>query len=159
MGKLKKTNAMRILDQSGIVYSMHSYDKKDGKIDGISVAEKIGKGADCVFKTLVAQGASAEIYVFVVPVSSELDLKKAAKASHEKKVHMIPVKDILKWTGYIRGGCSPVGMKKQYRTYIDDSAINHESILISPGQIELQNEMSPHDLKELVGGEFKNLTE
>ena len=107
-----KTNAMRILDTHNIEYNAIFYDSKDGRIDGISVAKKIGKGLKYVFKTLVAQGNSGGLYVFIIPVAEELDLKKAAKVSGEKKIEMIPVKDITKHTGYIRGGCSPIGMKK-----------------------------------------------
>ncbi|CCQ96219.1 conserved hypothetical protein [[Clostridium] ultunense Esp] len=109
-----KTNAMRILDTHNIEYKIITYDKKDGKIDGVSVAKKIGKEPKKVFKTLVARGSSGELYVFIIPVAEELDLKKAAKAAGEKKIEMIPAKDITKHTGYIRGGCSPIGMKKTY---------------------------------------------
>ncbi len=158
MSKMKKTNAMRILDQSKIPYHVHSYEKKDGKIDGISVAGKIGKEPQCVYKTLVAQGVSGTHYVFVVPVTGELDLKKAAKASGEKKVQMIPVKETLKWTGYIRGGCSPIGMKKQYQTWIDIAANGIETIIISAGQIGLQIELEPEHLRDLINGNFFELT-
>ena len=105
--KKLKTNAMRILDSKKVSYEMLSYESEDGKIDGISVAHKIGVDEKNVFKTLVAQGTSKELYVFVIPVAEELDLKNAAKIAGEKKVEMIAVKDILKYTGYIRGGCSP----------------------------------------------------
>jgi Cys-tRNA(Pro)/Cys-tRNA(Cys) deacylase len=155
---MKKTNVMRILDQSKIPYRVHSYDKKDGKIDGISVAEKIGREPQRVFKTLVAQGVSGSHYVFVVPVTSELNLKKAATASGEKKVQMIHVKEILKLTGYIRGGCSPIGMKKQYQTWIDKSATGLETVIISAGQIGLQIEIEPELLRALIDGEFFELT-
>ena len=105
--KKLKTNAMRILDSKKVPYEMLSYESEDGKIDGISVAHKIGVDEKNVFKTLVAQGTSKELYVFVIPVAEELDLKNAAKIAGEKKVEMIEVKDIMKYTGYIRGGCSP----------------------------------------------------
>src|SRR3954447_26824008 len=105
-----KTNAIRILDAKRIAYEVLTYENQDGKIDGVSVAGKIGRDLKEVYKTLVAQGASKSIYVYVIPVEAELDLKKAAKAAGEKNVEMIPVKDILRWTVYIRGGCSPIGM-------------------------------------------------
>ncbi|MGU8289558.1 aminoacyl-tRNA deacylase, partial [Clostridium perfringens] len=120
--KKLKTNAMRILDSKKVSYEMLSYESEDGKIDGISVAHKIGVDEKNVFKTLVAQGTSKELYVFVIPVAEELDLKNAAKIAGEKKVEMIAVKDIMKYTGYIRGGCSPIGLKRDYRTFIHESA-------------------------------------
>ncbi|MFL6556542.1 MAG: Cys-tRNA(Pro) deacylase, partial [Bacillus sp. (in: firmicutes)] len=125
-----KTNAMRILDAKKVSYEMLTYDNKDGKIDGVSVAEKVGKDPKVVYKTLVAQGASKNVFVFVIPVAEELDLKKAAKAAGEKNIEMLPVKDIQKWTGYIRGGCSPIGMKKEYKTFIDESAGAINSIIV-----------------------------
>lgn len=142
-----KTNAMRILDANKINYQMMTYENKDGKIDGLSVAGKIGRDPKSVYKTLVAQGSSKNLYVFVIPVAAELDLKKAAKAVGEKKVEMIHVKDIQKWTGYIRGGCSPIGMKKQYRTLIDQSAENLETIIVSGGKIGIQIELTVPDLQ------------
>lgn len=145
--KVSKTNAMRILDAKKIAYELITYESKDGKIDGVSVAGKINKDPKIVFKTLVAQGTSKNLYVFIVPVEDELDLKKAAKASNEKKIEMIPVKDIQKWTGYIRGGCSPIGMKKAYPTFIDESAQNSETIVVSGGKIGLQMELKVMDLQ------------
>jgi Cys-tRNA(Pro)/Cys-tRNA(Cys) deacylase len=133
-----KTNAMRILDAKKIKYEYITYENKDGKIDGISVAEKIGRDPVQVYKTLVGQGSSKNICVFIIPVAAELDLKKAAKAAGEKKVEMIPVKDIQKWTGYIRGGCSPIGMKKDYSTYIDIAAEKLDTIVVSGGKIGVQ---------------------
>src|SRR3954468_461620 len=138
-----KTNAMRILDAKKVEYDMLTYDNKDGKIDGISVAEKIGKDPKIVYKTLVAQGTSKNILVFVIPVAEELDLKKAAKAAGEKNIEMLPVKDIQKWTGYIRGGCSPIGMKKEYKTFIDESAGAINSIIVSAGKIGVQIVLDP----------------
>ncbi len=134
MAKSKKTNAERILDQAKIEYTALSYSLDDDKIDGISVADKIGKSHDVVFKTLVTQGQGRELYVFVVPVSGELDMKKAARACGEKKVEMIPVKDIQKHTGYIRGGCSPIGMKKKYKTFIHHSIKGNDEIIVSAGK-------------------------
>ena len=149
-----KTNAMRILDAKKVKYGMLTYDNKDGKIDGISVAEKIGKDAKTVYKTLVAQGTSKNIFVFVIPVAEELDLKKAAKAAGEKAIEMLPVKDIQKWTGYIRGGCSPVGMKKDYKTFLDESSRQLESMVVSAGKIGVQIVLSPSQLQEVTKAEF-----
>lgn len=137
---------MRILDKAGLTYEMYSYDPADGKIDGLSAAEKIGKEADSVFKTLVTIGTDKQIYVFVIPVAAELDLKKAAKAAGAKKLDMIPVKDIQKYTGYIRGGCSPIGMKKLYPTFLDVRTISRESIVVSAGKIGKQMELKTADL-------------
>ncbi len=149
-----KTNALRILDQKKIEYEMFQYDNRDGKIDGISVAEKVGQDYRLVFKTLVTSSGSGAIYVFVIPVDSELDLKKAAKVAGEKKIEMLPMKDIQKWTGYIRGGCSPVGMKKLYRTYIDESAENQDKIIVSAGKIGVQMKLKVEDLLAAVNGEL-----
>jgi Cys-tRNA(Pro)/Cys-tRNA(Cys) deacylase len=153
-----KTNAMRILDQKNIGYKMNTYDSKDGKIDGVSVAEKIGKDPSTVYKTLVCQGGSGNYYVFVIPVAEELDLKKAARAADEKKVEMIAVKDIQKVTGYIRGGCSPVGMKKEYRTFIDSSADSLENIIVSGGRIGTQIELKVEEFRGTVKAEIHDLT-
>ena len=152
--KKLKTNAMRILDSKKVSYEMLSYESEDGKIDGISVAHKIGVDEKNVFKTLVAQGTSKELYVFVIPVAEELDLKNAAKIAGEKKVEMIAVKDILKYTGYIRGGCSPIGMKKNYKTFIHESAEDLDFIIFSAGKIGHQIKMNPKDLVNVVEGEI-----
>ncbi|EOU1648188.1 Cys-tRNA(Pro) deacylase [Clostridium perfringens] len=152
--KKLKTNAMRILDSKKVLYEMLSYESEDGKIDGISVAHKIGVDEKNVFKTLVAQGTSKELYVFVIPVAEELDLKNAAKIAGEKKVEMIAVKDIMKYTGYIRGGCSPIGMKKNYKTFIHESAEDLDFIIFSAGKIGHQIKMNPKDLVSVVEGEF-----
>lgn len=145
-----KTNAMRILDAKKIRYDMLTYDNKDGKIDGVSVAEKIGKDPKEVYKTLVAQGTSRNVYVFIIPVLEELDLKKAAKAAGEKNIEMLPVKDIQKWTGYIRGGCSPIGMKKEYKTFIDEEAKLLDTIIVSGGKIGVQMVLDPVQLTEVT---------
>ncbi len=145
-----KTNAMRILDNYGIKYNIITYDSADGKIDGISVAQKIGKRSEEVFKTLVVQGNSGNIYVFIIPVAEELDLKKAAKITDEKKVDMLQVKDITKYTGYIRGGCSPIGMKKDYPTFIHESALNLETIVVSGGKVGVQMELSVDELQGIT---------
>ncbi|NGU70986.1 Cys-tRNA(Pro) deacylase [Clostridium perfringens] len=155
--KKLKTNAMRILDYKKVSYEMLSYESEDGKIDGISVAHKIGVDEKNVFKTLVAQGTSKELYVFVIPVAEELDLKNAAKIAGEKKVEMIAVKDILKYTGYIRGGCSPIGLKRDYRTFIHESAKGLDFIIVSAGKIGHQIKLNPNDLVEVVSGKFENL--
>ena len=152
-----KTNAMRILDSKKFDYKVINYDSKDGRIDGASVAEKIGKSEKFVYKTLVTQGVSKELYVLVIPVLEELDLKKVAKITGEKKVEMIPVKDITKYTGYIRGGCSPVGMKKQYRTFINDSAKELEYIVVSGGKVGIQIELSPDDLLNCIEATFQDI--
>ncbi|MDK0759081.1 Cys-tRNA(Pro) deacylase [Clostridium perfringens] len=152
--KKLKTNAMRILDSKKVSYEMLSYESEDGKIDGISVAHKIGVDEKNVFKTLVAQGTSKELYVFVIPVAEELDLKNAAKIAGEKKVEMIAVKDIMKYTGYIRGGCSPIGMKKNYKTFIHESAEDLDFIIFSAGKIGHQIKMNPKDLVNVVEGKF-----
>lgn len=141
-----KTNAMRILDKAGITYKTYSYDHSDGFIDGISVSEKMGQPVHKVFKTLVTKGASREHYVFVIPVAEELDLKAAAKIIGEKAVEMIKVADINKITGYIRGGCSPIGMKKEYKTVLDSSCELLDTLIISAGKIGFQIELSPKDL-------------
>jgi Cys-tRNA(Pro)/Cys-tRNA(Cys) deacylase len=145
-----KTNAMRILDAKKVHYEMLTYENKDGKIDGVSVAEKIGRNPKEVFKTLVAQGSSKNVFVFVIPVTEELDLKKAAKAAGEKNIEMLPVKDIQKWTGYIRGGCSPIGMKKEYKTFIDESSKSLESIIVSGGKIGVQMVLDPVELTDVT---------
>lgn len=155
--KQVKTNAMRILDSKKLPYEWHSYDNKDGKIDGISVANKINKDPKTVYKTLVTQGNNKEIFVFVVPVEGELDLKKAAKEAGEKKVEMIHVKDIQKLTGYIRGGCSPIGMKKQYPTFIDESAKAVETLIVSGGKIGLQIEIKAENLITATGARFADV--
>ncbi|WP_432666353.1 Cys-tRNA(Pro) deacylase [Wukongibacter baidiensis] len=157
MAKTKKTNAMRILDQKKITYNIFTYDKNDGKIDGISVAEKIDRAPELVYKTLVAQGNSKNIYVFVLPVAEELDLKKAAKISGAKKIEMIPVKEILKLTGYVRGGCSPMGMKKNYKTFVDSSASKIEKIIVSAGKIGAQIELEASELIEVTEAELVNI--
>lgn len=152
-----KTNAMRILDKNGVDYAVFSYPCKEA-IDGVTVAEKLSAPVDEVFKTLVTEGKSRNFYVFVVPSAKELDLKKAAACVGEKSVEMIAVKDINKVTGYIRGGCSPIGMKKQYATVFDISAREKEKIFVSAGKIGCQFRVSPEDLCNVTGGKFENIT-
>ncbi len=151
-----KTNAMRILDKHKISYELLTYEAKEA-VDGVTVASKIGKCTEEVFKTLVTRGASKEIYVFVVPVEKELDLKKAAKVVKEKKIEMIPVSEINKLTGYVRGGCSPVGMKKNYQTIIHESAKNLSSFVVSGGKIGLQIEVKPVDLVKVIPIQFDSI--
>lgn len=153
-----KTNVMRILDKQKIRYTPHFYDNKDGRIDGVAVAEKIGKPTDCVFKTLVTR-FERDFFVFVVPVAKELNLKKCARAVGKKTVEMIRVDEINKATGYIRGGCSPIGMKKQYVTVVDESALNCNTIIFSAGKIGTQVEMSPNDLEKVIPLTFQTITD
>lgn len=152
-----KTNAMRILDREKIPYEMMMYEADDGKIDGISVAAKIGRELEIVYKTLVAQGSSRAVYVFIIQVNAELDMKKAASVAGEKKIEMIAVKDIQKLTGYIRGGCSPVGMNKKYPTFIQAEAENQETIIVSGGKIGMQIEIKPNLLAEVTEAKFADI--
>lgn len=157
MAKEAKTNAMRFLDRNKISYTTHTYDCSDGKIDGLAVAEKLNQDREKVFKTLVTVGHSKNYFVYVIPVAEELDLKKCARAAEEKSVEMIHVKDINKITGYIRGGCSPLGMKKLFRTYVQESALNFDTIIFSGGRCGSQIEMNPKDLKNLIDCTFTDL--
>lgn len=154
-----KTNAMRILERENIHYVPHYYRSDDGLLDGVSVASKLNEPLEQVFKTLVTVGHSKNYYVFVIPVAKELHLKKAAQAVKEKSIQMIPVKDINKVTGYIRGGCSPIGMKKQYPTVFDQSCEVLPSIIVSGGKIGTQLELSPKDLIRAVHGMVAEITE
>jgi Cys-tRNA(Pro)/Cys-tRNA(Cys) deacylase len=156
MKKIPKTNVMRILDGAKLSYQSHSYDAKDGKIDGISMSEKLSVDPSIVYKTLVTVGASGEHYVFVIGVAHELDLKKAAAAVGEKSVHMVQVAELLGLTGYIRGGCSPVGMKKQFATVIDESACGKD-ILVSAGKIGVQVQVQAEELAGLIGAKFTSI--
>ena len=152
--KTTKTNAIRLLDQQSVPYSLHEYNVGDGQIDGVSVANKIGQPVEMVFKTLVASAGPGKVYVFLIPVDKELDLKAAAKSAGEKKVELIPVKDLLGLTGYIRGGCSPLGMKKLFPTFIDLSAKNLDEMIVSAGKIGMQIQLKPTDLIANTKGEF-----
>ncbi|MCM2675996.1 Cys-tRNA(Pro) deacylase [Alkalicoccobacillus plakortidis] len=145
-----KTNASRLLDQQNISYSILLYETKDGKIDGLSVAEKTDQNPDHVFKTLVTQGSSKQHYVFLVRVTDELHLKNAAKAVQEKQLTMIPVKDIQSTTGYMRGGCSPIAMKRTFPTILDESALHQNEIIISGGKIGVQLKLSVESLIQLT---------
>ncbi len=152
------TNAMRKLDTLHISYTEHQYDASDGHIDGVAVAAKCGLDPDQVFKTLVTQGNDRNFYVFVIPVREELDLKKCAKAAQVKSVEMIHVKDLLKTTGYIRGGCSPVGMKKEFSTFFDETMVLFDTVYVSGGRIGTQIEISPDDLMRVTNGTLTALT-
>ena len=156
MGEVK-TNAVRIVETHGAAYTLHTYPCKE-PLDGVSIAAKLGADVTVVFKTLVTQGKSGAYFVFVIPAAAELDLKKAARSVGEKAVAMIPVKDITKVTGYVRGGCSPVGMKKPYVTRIDESARAQAAIFVSAGRLGQQMELSPADLAGIAGAEFDELT-
>ena len=153
-----KTNAMRILDKAGISYKTHEYDHSDDFTDGVWVAKQLGQPEECVFKTLVCRGASKTFYVFVVPVSAELDLKAAARVTGEKFVEMIKVDEISKVTGYIRGGCSPLGMKREYETIVDESCILLDTMIVSAGKIGCQIELAPEDLITVTHGRIERLT-
>lgn len=152
-----KTNAMRILEKEKISYKVHEYPHGKDAVDGLSVASLLGQDPGAVFKTLVAEGASHEHYVFVVPVAHELSLKKCAQAVGEKSVSMIHVKDLLKITGYVRGGCSPVGMKKAYRTTFHQTALQFDTIMVSAGKIGWQIELSPHDLLRITNAQTADI--
>ena len=154
---MEKTNPMRILDKAGIPYEVHDY-TSSGAIAGADVAAAMGEDPEEVFKTLVTQGRSERYYVFVVPVDRELDLKKAAKAVGEKSIEMLKSKDLLPLTGYIHGGCSPVGMKKFFKTTIDSTAENCETFCISAGKIGYQVELSPRDLAKVIRYQMADLT-
>ena len=155
--KIIKTNVMRILDSNKITYDIVTYNSNDGKIDGISVAHKIGVDKSHVFKTLITQGTSKALYVFVIPVAEELNLKEAAILVGEKKLEMIHVKDIMKYTGYLRGGCSPIGLKHDYKIFVHESAKELDSIIISAGKIGYQIKINTIDLIRLVKGTFSFL--
>lgn len=146
---IEKTNVMRILDQKKIPYESYCY-VDSGVISGVDVARVLNQNPDKVFKTLVTQGASKNYYVFMVPVEAELDLKKAAKAVSEKSIEMIKSKELLPLTGYIHGGCSPIGMKKQFKTVIHISAESLDTIVFSAGKIGYQVETTLLDLKKVI---------
>lgn len=157
MAKETKTNAMRILDRNKIPYQIISY-SCDEFIDGLHTLEKTGIEAERAFKTLVLQGKSKNYYVFVIPVAEELDLKAAARAVGEKSIEMIPVKDITKITGYVRGGCSPLGMKKVFPTVIQESAGSFATICVSGGRIGSSVIVNAQELAEVIGAEFADVT-
>ena len=147
--KIEKTNVMRLLEQKGIPYTPHDY-RASGAVGGTEVAAALGEDPARVFKTLVTQGASGGHYVFVIPVAEELDLKKAAKAVGEKSIAMLPQKELLPLTGYLHGGCSPIGMKKPFPTVLHQSAAEQESIYVSAGKVGFQAELAPADLQKML---------
>lgn len=151
-----KTNAMRILDRSKVRYKVQTYEC-DEFVDGITVADKLGQNYESSFKTLVTKGRSGSFYVFVIPIAEELDLKKAAKSVKEKNIEMIHVKEINSITGYVRGGCSPLGMKKQYDTVIHNSAKKFEEIIISGGRIGSQIILNPDELIRVISGKYDDI--
>ncbi len=152
-----KTNAMRILEREKIPYTHYTYECEEF-IDGIQIADKLGLAYEKVYKTLVTKGNSKNYFVFVLPIDKELDLKKAAKSVGEKSVEMIPVKEINNVTGYIRGGCTSIGMKKQYVTRIADSAKELPLMIVSGGRIGSQIELKPEDLCKAANAEFADIT-
>ncbi len=158
MKKSEKTNVMRILDQKKITYKAYTYDTEEA-ISGMEVATTLGQNPKQVFKTLVTVGASKQNYVFVVPVWAELNLKKAAKAVNEKSIEMIKSKELLPLTGYVHGGCSPIGMKKLFKTTIDASTKEWETIIFSGGKIGYQVEVSLQDLQTVIPFELADLCE
>lgn len=157
--KEEKTNVMRVLEQKRIPYTPHSYPHENGAVDGVRVAALIGKDAAQVFKTLVTRGASGEHYVFDIPVCESLDLKKAARAVGEKSVAMVKSAELLPLTGYVHGGCSPIGMKKPFTTVIDETAQLWETIVVSAGKIGAQVELSGEGLRQMLGASFADVTE
>ena len=156
--KDEKTNVMRVLDSKKIKYQHYYYGDTDA-ISGTEVAKALGQNPDCVFKTLVTEGKTKNHYVFIVPVEKELDLKKAAKAVGEKSIQMIKSKELLPLTGYIHGGCSPIGMKKFFKTTIDETAKNYDTIMFSGGKIGYQVELSLTDLENVIKFQLADITE
>ena len=150
----EKTNVMRLLDQKKVAYTPHWYAHPDGAVDGASVAAMLGKDPAAVCKTLVTQGGSKQYYVFVIPVQRELDLKAAARAAGEKSIEMLKQAQLLPLTGYVHGGCSPVGMKKQFPTVLDESVEGLDTIVVSAGKIGAQVELAPAALCGLIRGKF-----
>jgi Cys-tRNA(Pro)/Cys-tRNA(Cys) deacylase len=151
-----KTNAIRELEQANLSHTVHEV-SADGSMTGLEIAKLAGENPDCVFKTLVTVGKTNEHYVFMIPVACELDLKKAAQAAGEKSIHMIKSRELLDLTGYVHGGCSPVGMKKEFRTFIDETALLYPKIYFSAGRIGMQIEMKVEDLERIVPLTFCDL--
>ena len=154
---MKKTNVMRLLESKNIEYQAFSYELEEGLVDGVSVAESIKRPVEDVYKTLICKGGEREYYVFIIPVDKELDLKLGAKAVDEKSIHMIKVSDINKLTGYIRGGCSPIGMKREFLTIISKEAEDREKIIVSAGETGSQIEINPKDIGKFVEIKFKDI--
>ncbi|MCX7788443.1 MAG: Cys-tRNA(Pro) deacylase [Spirochaetes bacterium] len=154
--KQVKTNAIRLLESKGIAHSILYYDPSDGRIDARAVAEKLGKLPEQLYKTLVCRSETG-VLVFCIPGSAELDLKKAAKAAGVKRVELIGVRELQPLTGYVRGGCSPIGMRKAYPTFLDKSCLSHKTIIISGGALGVQVEISPEDLWMLTEARISDL--
>lgn len=154
--KENKTNAMRILETLQIPFESYTYECEEF-VDGIQIADMLQLPHDKVFKTLVTQGASKNYFVFVIPIAEELDMKKAARSVGEKNVAMLPVKDINQVTGYIRGGCTAIGMKKQYVTRVAEEAILQDTIIVSGGRLGMQIELAPDALLQATGAEYADL--
>ena len=155
---MEKTNVMRLLDAAKIPYGSYEYAAPDGALSGVEVARQLGLEEERVFKTLVTQASSGKYYVFVIPVAEELNLKKAASAVHEKKIEMIKSRELLPLTGYIHGGCSPIGMKKPFSTFFDSEVEKWETVMVSAGKIGWQVELAPAALMELTRGKTALLT-
>lgn len=156
MGKEVKTNAVRILDRNKVEYELNKYECDDFK-DGVSIADMLEQSYDMSFKTLVTVGKSGKYYVFAIPVDKEINMKKAAKEVGEKNIEMVHVKDINAVTGYIRGGCTPIGMKKNYPTVINESSKEHEKIIVSGGRLGLQIILKPDDLVKVTNGRYADI--
>ena len=154
---MQKTNTIRILEKESIPHSIHTYDVDESDLSGITVANKIGAEPERVFKTLVTRGDKTGITVFCIPVTEELNLKKAAVVSGNKKVEMIKEKELLPLTGYVKGGCSPIGMKKKFPTYIDETAQLFDEIYISAGVRGMQVRLKPEDFKNLTSAVLSDL--
>lgn len=154
--KEKKTNAMRILERNHIDFQIHTYEC-DEFVVGIHIADQLGQPYEQSFKTLVMQGKSREYHVFVLPVDKEVDLKKAARVVHEKSLEMVPVREIQTVTGYIRGGCTAIGMKKQYNTVVHESAKDFDQMIVSGGRLGTQIVLAPEDLVKVTGGQFADI--
>lgn len=157
--KTDKTNAMRLLDAAGLPYHVMEYEVDENDLSGVHVAQTIGQDPDTVFKTLVLKGERLGYLVCCIPVAEELDLKKVAKVVGDKKVEMIPMKDLLNVTGYIRGGCSPIGMKKKYPTYIEETAMLFDEIAVSAGVRGAQIIINPEILRQFTEAEYGNITQ
>lgn len=158
MKKHKKTNVMRLLDQAGIGYDTMRYDVDESDLSGVHVAEELGEDPARVFKTLVLEGARTGAFVCCIPIAASVDLKKAAAAAGDKKAEMLPLRKLTPLTGYVRGGCSPVGMKKAFPTFIDNSALAQDTIAVSAGERGLQVIVNPQALAGYLGATFEALT-
>ena len=152
-----KTNALRLAESGNLAYEAFECDVSDGLIDAKSIAAKLGRSEDEIFKTLVAETPGHEHFVFIVPAAGELDLKKAAKAAQRKSIELIPLKELLPLTGYVHGGCSPLGMKKLFPTYLDETAQLFDRIWVSGGRVGLNIAVEPDELLQLINGEFADI--